>query len=790
MNRPKQGVHLMRNASHAAPSRIALVLALLLIGLPAGAAPGVRGESAHDEAEARVAAELLVDAAGVQAGGRVRVGVLFTMDPGWHIYWRHPGESGAPTKLHWQSPDADIGPTRWPAPRAYREADILTTYGYDGDVLLASDAVVAPTARDTLRLEVTTEFVACQVLCIPGKIELARELPIVSAAEPPESSVRHRFAVATARVPQRAEALGLTIGARTSQTPIRPGDNFRVALHVGSCGGGDTDCAPWTLATDRLEASFIPEPVEGAVFAPSGIGPAPVSDGSTFSLLLTGQLAEDFAGEVLEKAGAGSVAARLRGVLPITREGRLAHVAVDVALPVASADAEFAVASDDDAFSVVDPLDSPTADDGHPRETASSTGVGLAIGRALLLALLGGLILNLMPCVLPVLALKVFAVAELAHEGRGRVIQHGLAYLGGVLASMLALAAGVVALRAAGTSVGWGFQFQEPVFIAAIGTLLVVFAMNLFGVFEVTWQASGPTAAGPETAPSRRRSFFEGALAVAVATPCTAPFLGTAVGFAFASSTAVIFTIFAAIGVGLALPFVLVTAVPGWSRFIPRPGAWMLRVRAGLGFALLATVVWLLWVMGRAVGVDAQALVLGALLSVAFLLWIFGGLQTSGRTMGARATAVATTLFIAAALVGLPLDPAPTNSARADAEATGVDAWTAYDPAAIALERAAGRPVFVDFTADWCITCQVNESAVLANAAVQTELDAWDFARFKADWTLHDEEIGRALAAWGRAGVPMYLVYPADPAKDAELLPEILTVDETVRALRSAGTSS
>jgi thiol:disulfide interchange protein DsbD len=767
----------MPSATHTIPSRIALVLAFLMTGaLPAWGAGDSRGEGAYDDGEARVAAELVVDAAGVRPGDSVRVGVLFTMDPGWHIYWRHSGDSGKPTELYWQSLDAEVGPTDWPAPRAYREADILTTYGYDGDVLLASDAVVGATARDTWRIEVETRFVVCQVQCIPGKIRLAREVAVVEGELPPPSSVHHRFALANARVPQSPETLGVRIEARTSQTPVRPGDTFRAALDVSSCEGEDAACLPWTLAADRLEAVFVPDPAKGSAFAPLGLGPAPASNGSVFSVVLSGRLKDDAADGI----------ARLRGVLPLLREGRVAHLAVDLPLPQASAGAEVA-AADDDAFAIIEAFASSTADDGHASESANPIGGGLALGRALLLALLGGLVLNLMPCVLPVLALKVFAVAELAHEGRGRVAQHGLAYLGGVLASMLALAAVVVALRAAGTSVGWGFQFQEPVFVAAIGTLLLVFAMNLFGVFEVTLQAAGPEVAPHEASPARRRSFFEGTLAVAVATPCTAPFLGTAVGFAFASSTAAIFTIFAAIGVGLALPFVLVTLVPGWARFIPRPGAWMLRVRAGLGFALLATVVWLLWVMGRAVGVDAQALLLGALVVIAFLLWIFGSLQATGRTGAARAIAVGTAVFIAAALFGLPLDPTPAKASRPAAEATGIEAWNVYDPAAIARERAAGRPVFVDFGADWCITCQLNESAVLARDVVQAELAAWNFATFKADWTLHDEEIGRALAARGRAGVPMYLVYPADPNAEAELLPELLTVDETIRALRAAG---
>jgi thiol:disulfide interchange protein DsbD len=308
--------------------------------------------------------------------------------------------------------------------------------------------------------------------------------------------------------------------------------------------------------------------------------------------------------------------------------------------------------------------------------------------------------------------------------------------------------------------------------------------MNLFGVFEVTFQPSGPELA-PTASHSPQRSFFEGTLAVVLATPCTAPFLGTAVGFAFAGSTAVIFTIFAAIGVGLAAPYLLVTLVPGWARFVPRPGAWMLRVRAALGFSLLAVAVWLLWVAGRALGVDAQALLLAYLVGVAFLVWILGGLQAASRVGAARGLAVGIAGVVAVSLASLPLEPKP-RAAPAAAASDPID-WQAWDLAAIARERAAGRPVFVDFTADWCITCKVNETVVLANDAVEGELARWSYATFKGDWTLHDEAIGQQLAAWGRAGVPMYLVYPADPTAEAKLLPELLTVEGTIEALRAAG---
>jgi thiol:disulfide interchange protein DsbD len=252
----------------------------------------------------------------------------------------------------------------------------------------------------------------------------------------------------------------------------------------------------------------------------------------------------------------------------------------------------------------------------------------------------------------------------------------------------------------------------------------------------------------------------------------------------------VIFCVFTAIGIGLAAPFALVALVPGWARYVPRPGPWMLRVRQALAFALLVTVAWLAWVAGRALGVDAQSLLIAYLIVVALLVWTFGIAQASPRPLLTRLLAGATLAFVVASLAAAPSDPSRGEaSSRGTAAAPDGIPWTAFDPAAIARERASGRPVFVGFTADWCITCKVNESVVLSRDAVRDELARWGYASFRADWTTRDDAITRELAEWGRAGVPMYIVYPADPGKEPRFLPELLTLDGTLEALREAGRS-
>jgi thiol:disulfide interchange protein/DsbC/DsbD-like thiol-disulfide interchange protein len=753
------------------------VLGLFVASAPSAlAAPGPRGEAVLEKTGARVSAELLVDAARVAPGDHVRIGVLLGLEPGWHIYWKNPGDSGAATELTWRAPESEIGPIQWPAPQVFREAEgLLTTFGYEDDVLLANAAVVAKNATGSWNLEVDVDFVACLIECIPGRIQLAGTIPVGERRSPAPSAIRERFDLAASRLPRTPETLEVSVAARASQGAAVAGDEVALVLEITSCDERGQGCRPWTLGAAYANEAFIPAEASALRLSTVGLSHAPAAATDSmrgFSLVMNAHAFED------EPQLVGQ---RLRGVVPLARADGEAHLVVDVPIALDPK------GSSSVAFEVIAALPS-APNSGEHANAASPTHGAPSLAVALMLGLLGGLILNLMPCVLPVLAIKIFAITELARAERGHVVQHGTAYLSGVVASMWALAAVIVALRAAGTAVGWGFQLQDPIFLAAICTILVVFALNLFGAFEITLQPSVPDL-GHSVGPSPPlRSFFEGTLAVALATPCTAPFLGTAVGFAFASSGLVIFCVFTAIGIGLAAPFVLVALVPGWARFVPRPGAWMLRVRQALAFALLATVAWLVWVAGRALGVDAQSLLIAYLIMVAILVWAFGIAQASPRPRLSRLLAAATLAFVVTSLAVAPSDPS-----RGVASSRGITAspdgipWTAFDPTAIARERAAGRPVFVEFTADWCITCKVNQAVVLSQDAVRDELERWGYASFKADWTTRDDAITLELAEWGRAGVPMYIVYPADPGKGPELLPELLTLDATLEVLREAG---
>jgi thiol:disulfide interchange protein DsbD len=397
-----------------------------------------------------------------------------------------------------------------------------------------------------------------------------------------------------------------------------------------------------------------------------------------------------------------------------------------------------------------------------------------------------------MPCVLPVLAIKVVAVADMAEKDPREVRLHGLAYTGGVLGSMALLSIVVIGLRTAGHSVGWGFQFQQPLFVAAISALLVAFALNLFGVFEIEFGQGRLASVGQDRA-GLQRSAFEGLLAVVLATPCTAPFLGTAVGFAFATSALGSVAIFLAIGIGLAFPFLVVSFFPRLARFIPRSGPWMMKLRAGLGFSLLATVVWLIWVLGQAGGTNAVIAMTGNLLFLSFLLWCFGQIQPVRSVWLARTSAVT---IVCIAFAGFNLIDFDATDDRTSAPAENADGsqtesrWRSYSQQAVVETLAAGQPSFVAFTADWCITCKLNEHGVLKRRAVREAFREGGFALFKADWTRRDEVIRKKLAEFGRAGVPLYLVYSPDAPSHPQVLSEIMSQRELIAALRGSRIAS
>ncbi|MBW2390908.1 MAG: thioredoxin family protein, partial [Deltaproteobacteria bacterium] len=555
------------------------------------------------------------------------------------------------------------------------------------------------------------------------------------------------------RVPRPIEEQELAVSTLLSQSAVRPGDSFLYGIGVRTCEA-PRDCDPDALLARDPAEIFLPYSQTNPALRPLGVQNFPDAAGG-FLLALRGHTDLDAPPRSEEP---------LRGILTLPGKG---YFEVALSLPTAEPKDEV----ERFASEWLDP---------ELLERLPDYSIGLVY--ALGLALIGGLILNLMPCVLPILAIKIVSLSALAHHERKHIAVHGLAYGMGIQASMGILTIAVLALQQAGVGVGWGFQFREPVFLAAISILVVLFACNLFDLFEISIGTSRLDQLGQQSS-GTRRSFFDGFLAVALATPCSAPFLGTAVGFAFSEGPIEISLIFASIGLGLALPFIAVSLAPGLSRFVPAPGQWMIRLRVGLGVVLLATAVWLLWILERAAGLEAQVAMLVVLILTGVGAFALGRLQRSPSGGRTRLFVAGFAALIVVTLATLPLQP---RAVKLEEDLGGAVPWRAFDKSAIAAELHAQRPVFVYFTADWCITCKVNERLVLEDELVVDALKRLDVATFRGDWTLRDETIRSELARHGKAGVPVYLVYGPDRPGRPSVLPELITVDAVLKALELA----
>jgi thiol:disulfide interchange protein DsbD len=669
-----------------------------------------------------VHATLVSDVTQVEPGGAFRLGVQLQMARGWYVYWKNPGEAGLASEVVWDAPRTSFEPIRWPAPEVHRSPDgSITSYGYSGEVVLSAPARAAPDLDRPLTVVATAEVLVCATQCIPARLELTRVLGV--GARQVDASGAALLDAAEARVPRPPSAAGLRVNVRRT-TAFVPGQPFEGELTVERADGSPVPLAP-------VDA-FVPDRLPG-ILTVQGL------PGGSGRLRLWGKAAPHPA----------STPPRIAGVVALAAGGAL-EVSAPLELPPGLA----------------------------PHRAAPSAPVQAAapgLGWILLLAFLGGVLLNAMPCVFPVLALKTYGFTRTVHADHGSIRAHALAYTGGILASLLALAAAVLALRAAGHAIGWGFQFQEPLFVAALSAVVLLFALNLLGVFELTppSHGTGTLVAAVDHSHGPLRSAGEGALAVVLATPCSAPLLGTAVGFAFAASAPVVLAVFAAVGLGLAAPFCALVLIPGLRSRLPRPGAWMVRGKQLLGFALLGTAVWLVSILGSLAGVDGVVRLLAFLVVVALAAWSWGAWRLRPVLAGGLLLVGAT------AVLALRFAPAPEQAA-------GREAWS---DEAVARFLRQGRPVLVDFTADWCLSCKFNERTVLGSEQVQSAVARTRAQLLVADWTRRDAAIAGKLLAHGRAGVPMYLVYSPARPDQPEILPELLTAETVVSALERAASS-
>lgn len=419
--------------------------------------------------------------------------------------------------------------------------------------------------------------------------------------------------------------------------------------------------------------------------------------------------------------------------------------------------------------------DQPAA--GDPGKAITAGGLGLM----LLLALVGGLILNAMPCVLPVLSLKVFGLVKSAGHGRREIARGALSTAAGIVVSFWALALAAVAARAAGSAVGWGIQFQRPGFVALLAVIVVLFCLNLWGLFEIPLPQRLARLGGSGPREGIAGHFASGLFATLMATPCSAPFLGTAVSFALAQEAPVILAIFTAVGLGMALPYLLISAFPGVAKVLPRPGAWMETVRGVMGFLLAAAAVWLFYVLAAQVSPEKVAGIKLALLALALFTWLRHR-GVNGRVFR-HATALGMAATVAVAL-GLAVSPQATAETGPTAEAAGLIEWQPFDRARAESLAAGGQLVFVDVTADWCFTCKVNERLVIETPEVAGAFEEHSVVPMKADWTNRNDDITQFLAEHGRYGIPFYLLYRADGEK--HVFSELLTKEGLMAVIQSS----
>jgi thiol:disulfide interchange protein DsbD len=757
--------------------RSIFVLPIFAFFLLAAALPalGLSTSPASGSADApHVHVQLVVPASAFDRGVRgAGAGLYFKIDPGWHVYWENAGDAGEPPHVKWTLPDGiTAGPLQFPAPKRLPLGPLMD-FGYENEVLFPFTLNVAQTAKaGPALLHAKVDWLVCQASCIPGKAELevsrdVNEHPGNAVLVKADAEIFNRL---TNSLPK-----ALPAGVKAQFQPTKEG--FQLTI---STGRKETEAAFFPADQDVLDnpapQKVVPS-AKGLILylkkdANLSANPAQLKG----VLELSGGRAYEISavpGSAGPQAGSGQA-----GAAPGSAEGVAPSKPTTAAkVPESTGHDSEAEAPAHQAQSMAPSVASAVAAPiSIPAKALQAPLSGSALLRAAGLAFLGGLLLNLMPCVFPVLFLKGLSLVNSGNEERHKLRAHGFVYTAGILASFWALVAVLLGLRAAGATLGWGFQFQSPVFLALMAGLLFFLGLSLAGQFEIglTLTSTGGSLAAKQ---GYTGSFFTGVLAVVVATPCTAPFMGAALGYALAQGAAVTFAVFTALALGLAVPYVALTLQPAWTRLLPRPGAWMEVLKQGVAVPIFATAIWLAWVLVRAYGADMLLALLPSFLLLAIAGWFLG------RWPARRwATVVAGAILVGVIAVSLfaPGKLAQASDTSAMAEIHG--GWQPWSAAAVSRYQAQGRPVLVDFTASWCLSCQVNERVALEQPSVQKAFQDGNVVLLKADWTRYDESITEALAGLGRSGVPAYALY-APGHNQPELLPEVLTPGIVIDAL-------
>jgi thiol:disulfide interchange protein DsbD len=700
----------------------------LMVGalLASSAAHSLEGTTvATDNVKSRLVSEV----SAVAAGQSFWVALELDIRDGWHTYWRNPGDSGQATTLTWNLPAGfSAGDIVWPTPHRF-ELPPLVNYGYAKHVM----HLVQVTAPKDLKigspvtLSAKASYLVCSDVCIPEDSNLTLTLPTATTG-PIDAKDSALFAAARSELPHAAPA---------STTATLRGD--RLVITLGS---------EWGETLSQIKSlSFYPYD-EGSIEYAAPQTLTRLKDSVELSMKVGSQPPQT-------EAMPSKAPVEVRGLLVATEQSGNDTITLPMEIGPRTV--------------------SGTAASGAGKAVSTLRDAALPLPSVLLLAILGGLILNLMPCVFPVLSIKAIGLVEHAKKHPAAVRAKGLVFAAGVICSMLALAGALLALRAGGEQIGWGFQLQSPLFVTLMVYLLLAVGLNLSGVFEIGGGLAG-LGDGLTQGDSYHASFFTGVLTTLVATPCTAPFMAAAVGAALTQSPIIALAIFAALGFGLALPYLVLSFAPWMRRALPKPGAWMDTLKQIFAFPMYASAAWLLWVLAQ----QTSALGLGAALAGAILVslaaWAYQ--KSKVTSSGGRMTALATVLVAVLLAVFLPLRYGSVAAASIPTTGTSTsgELWLPYDEAKVAELTAAGRPLLVDFTASWCLTCLVNERNAFADPTVQALFRDKGVTLMKGDWTNRDPAITKALAAFDRAGVPLYLVYSSKTGPSKPLvLPQLLT---------------
>jgi thiol:disulfide interchange protein DsbD len=689
-----------------------------------------------------VEVELVTATDAVVPGETTWVAVRLKPNDGWHTYWRYAGDVGSAPSVVWKLPSGwNAGSISWPTPHRISSPP-LASYGYERELFLATPIEVPRSARlgSTVHIGGRITWVVCDVECIADDVDLSISRTVASNAAV-DSSVMNAIVDERQRMPLPQS--GWTASASVDASDIvlfarppsgeKPGQNVPVDFFVDSAGVIN-HAAP-------VRARWVDSLVEL---------------------------------RIQRSEYANGVPRRVAGI-------------------VVFGNADSIGAGDNRAVEIVAPVESSLGAARLALGASAMESSPLSMTPLLLAALfgiLGGTLLNLMPCVLPVLSIKLFGLAEMASQSSRAAKRHALLFGAGVLLSMWALVGILLALRAAGNEIGWGYQLQSPVVVSLLALVMLAAALNMAGVFNIG-PIGGSLLSVADCQSGPVQAVMSGALVVLLATPCAAPFISSAAGYGLTHGALPSFTVFTAIALGLAWPVVLIAFAPSLRRVVPRPGAWMVTLRQFLVFPLLGTAAWLAWVVGRQAGVDVMGALLAAMTIVSLALWLFGKVafsqhasrRNAGLVLASAAVVFAVSIAVVSALNASPADTA-TKTATGPATESGL-AWQPFTDSTLRVARQSGAVIMLDVTADWCLTCKVNERVAFGSERVRAALDSGNVQLLRADWTSRSPEITRLINGFGRSGVPVVVLFPPGERSEAVLLPTLLTPGIVIRALES-----